>query len=689
VALLCLELPAQGGGRFRSPSSAEFEKPPLIAWQRNLDDALAEVAATGKPLLICVNMDGEIACDQLAARNYRNAEFAALTDGFVPVIASPARHNESDYDADGQRIPCPRFGRVICSEHIDIEPILYRAYFAGERVAPRHLAVTPEGETIFDLYLLNRLRRIDESLKKHGMPSAAPTARGEALPLDSADAADRSLVEDAFAVMPEEAQIELLEELGELPVRHPELQRLAIFSDSKQLRRAGIESLSRAPSLLAVNFFERACDEAEELGGLEGLIQALAALAAEDHEEAKRIFLTRKGLASTSRIVNLDAWTEALVEDPGRPAAMLSRSELETLDGKLEALERRSRQYPSDGELQLEIAATNMRYGLIQLSNGHNPSLLFQDALSAAERAEKRGAARGLALAYQSWSLYFMGDVDPAGQAAEQALPELLSIAESPLSAEILGIFASYRTRALYDAMRRGNDWSADWVADIHSAYRALALHGAGRVDQAAAHIDWLVYLNAFAQEGLAVEQALARFPRDPDVQECWRRRLLREEGPAGLITGYQRISPAPGEEGNFNWFAGYASLVAAEQFAQGGQALEAMDAYGQSIILFERSVQAEPSFKNNANHFMALALAGRARMAMGAESFEAAVGDVCAALARRPDSAEEIDGLGNTPLGTALLLAKALADQRLKELARSLKNRASELGFDLATGGD
>ena len=118
---------------------------------------------------------------------------------------------------------------------------------------------------------------------------------------------------------------------------------------------------------------------------------------------------------------------------------------------------------------------------------------------------------------------------EPATYAA--GLDGSTKIGSIKLSAEILAIFATCRTRDLYDAVTRGSDWPAEWVADIHSSYRSLALHGAQRVEQAAAHIDWLVFMKAFTQEGLAIDRALAKFPEDADVQECWRRRLLREEG--------------------------------------------------------------------------------------------------------------------------------------------------------------
>jgi hypothetical protein len=57
--------PARSGNQGSAPESfrvaddAQRAKPPLIQWQRTLDDALELQKKTGQPLLICVNMDGE------------------------------------------------------------------------------------------------------------------------------------------------------------------------------------------------------------------------------------------------------------------------------------------------------------------------------------------------------------------------------------------------------------------------------------------------------------------------------------------------------------------------------------------------------------------------------------------------------------------------------------------------------
>ena len=127
-----------------------------IVWQRNLADALAAQQASGLPLLIVVNQDGEAFNDRFATKVYQDPEFVALTEGYVCVIASPVQHNQADHDENGNRIDCPRFPGCTCSEHITIEPELYKRWFKEQRVAPRHLAVAADGTVLRDLAVFRR-----------------------------------------------------------------------------------------------------------------------------------------------------------------------------------------------------------------------------------------------------------------------------------------------------------------------------------------------------------------------------------------------------------------------------------------------------------------------------------------------------------------------------------------------------
>ena len=119
-----------------APTEADWLKPCLIKFQRTWEDAVAVAKETKRPLLICVNMDGEIASEHYAGIRYRQPQITKLYEPYVCVIASVYRHTPRDHDEHGNRILCPRFGSVTCGEHMAIEPGLYEKYFEGQRVAP-------------------------------------------------------------------------------------------------------------------------------------------------------------------------------------------------------------------------------------------------------------------------------------------------------------------------------------------------------------------------------------------------------------------------------------------------------------------------------------------------------------------------------------------------------------------------
>src|SRR6185503_20837320 len=80
-------------------------------------------------------------------------------------VASVFRHNPRDHDEAGRRIPCPRLGECTCGEHMALEPALFERFLSdGERVAPRHALILPDGTKAWDVSLAFDLRDIDREL---------------------------------------------------------------------------------------------------------------------------------------------------------------------------------------------------------------------------------------------------------------------------------------------------------------------------------------------------------------------------------------------------------------------------------------------------------------------------------------------------------------------------------------------
>ena len=149
----------------RAQSLAEpFPLERQILWQRTLDDALLIAKAQHRPILIAVNMDGESASERIVRERYHDPEFVALTRSFVCLPASIFRHSARDHDDQGRRIVSLRFGEVTSGEHYLLEPLLYDKYLGGERIAPRHAVIQPDGTKTFDLSLLFDFKDLDAAL---------------------------------------------------------------------------------------------------------------------------------------------------------------------------------------------------------------------------------------------------------------------------------------------------------------------------------------------------------------------------------------------------------------------------------------------------------------------------------------------------------------------------------------------
>src|SRR5262245_23657553 len=191
-----------------------------ILWQRDLDQALTLARAEDRPLFIAVNMDGESASDRIVCEEYRAAEFVADTRPFVCLVASVFRHNPRDYDEAGRRIPCPRLGECTCGEHMALEPALFERFLSdGERVAPRHAVILPDGKKAWDLSLCFDLHDIDRELAASAGAERARRGEGaSALPAEvpeldwlalaaRRDSRGRAALEERIARAPDEESL--------------------------------------------------------------------------------------------------------------------------------------------------------------------------------------------------------------------------------------------------------------------------------------------------------------------------------------------------------------------------------------------------------------------------------------------------------------------------------------------------
>jgi hypothetical protein len=269
-----------------APTAEDWTKPCLIAWQRTWEDALAVAEETGQAILICVNMDGEIASEHYAGVRYRQPEIAALYAPYVTVVASVYRHTPRDHDEEGRRIPCPRFGTVTCGEHIAIEPILYEKYFEGTRVAPRHIMIELDGAEQYDVFYAwdtaSVFQAVRDGIANRDAPP--PPARGDrSLPerVASRDAADRATVEAAFAAGDRDLQRALLEAAKAHPDAAPvDLLRLALSGLDLEMQKLALDALARSESAAAVDLIAETLRAPLAGAERESLVAALERLGA-------------------------------------------------------------------------------------------------------------------------------------------------------------------------------------------------------------------------------------------------------------------------------------------------------------------------------------------------------------------------------------------------------------------------
>ncbi|MEM7309185.1 MAG: hypothetical protein AAF682_21045 [Planctomycetota bacterium] len=665
-----------------APTAEDWALPCLIRWERTYDDALAVSAETQRPILICVNMDGEIASEHYAGIRYRREETAALYQPYVCVIASVYRHTPRDHDAEGNRVPCPRFGTVTCGEHIAIEPVLHQRYFEDTRVAPRHIMVELDKSETYDVYYAFDTASVFETIRK-GIaerdvePRELP--RGDR-PLGelvaSRHVADREAVETLYRTGDRATRTRLLEraiDLGEHPP--DDLLRMAVFGFDLELSKLARQALASSSSPGSVDLINEALRVPMDAAEREALIAALERIG-ESTPRAKTFAVVHRGLSAGSGAVDVDGWSAAL--DGSESAA--PPPEWSALAAQIEYRADATDARPDDPEARLQLAEswlalavdpeTAAALGADQATSPKYATLLFEDVRRAAREAEELGASGWRVDAAVALSSYYLGEFGLAQRRAEAAVRALPAGEESWNAMAVLGLFAQGRRNAIARAARAGESWPPEWVTDVHSAYSVIARHPLGTDLHAVAHYDFLADVRATGQAARVLTDGLTRFPDSQLLHDRLRANVLRERGVDALEETYEALLAREDASPNLVWFAGYTSLVAAEFHRRAATPAKAEAAYGRGIAHFERYIAAHPEQRDSSDHYVALALAGQARVALEAGEAARALGGVLASFDRRPLSAANLDGLGISPVGTAQMLrASLLAEERTAEV--------------------
>lgn len=697
---------ACAAARPQDPDGAASPAARRVQWQRTLADAEALAKATGRPLLLALNMDGESASDRIWHENYRDPRFVALTRRCVCVGASVFRHNATDYDAGGRRIECPRLCGLTCGEHIALEPALFERFFTdGERVAPRHALVRADGSVAFDLSLCFDLTDIDRALAAatDGLePWLPPTGDGWAALASRRDAAGRAALEAAVAAAVDPATVgEALAAIaahgdaGALPALRLVLMRSPDAPLDALQATAG--SLGLAASWHAV-----LRDRAQRLGPLPGglappadFAPLLAALAVSDAELRTRTWLCglaalapdagdapaadriwgavasvwsadvrgRAGQPPVSIAALLELGSTAIVGGEPLPRPGVPKHEPDpapALHERLRSLDDALARNRDDVEVLGAAGIASLDLGVHQLDAGdsHAP-LFFEDADRYLQRALAAAPDR-----YEWWiqrarATYYLQRFDEEREHGVQALrvrgfawPH--AAAELPALVQDAEAIEAVRWIGDADARRFAAVSPDDPVAAIGTLRSALTALGLAAVSPYGRGRDFVGFASLLESLGLLREElavlaaAQRRLPNDGELRQALATALWNG-GRWQLVPELADAAVRPAVAAEASWWAGYARLQVAEELRRRERPRAAVAQYADAAARFVAAAEHNPAYADNVRGYVAASWLGRGHaLAQGpAADRRGAAACLAQAVATGADLSALRDGLG------------------------------------------
>jgi tetratricopeptide (TPR) repeat protein len=161
------------------------------------------------------------------------------------------------------------------------------------------------------------------------------------------------------------------------------------------------------------------------------------------------------------------------------------------------------------------------------------------------------------------------------------------------------------------------------------------------------------------------LDEGLSRYPESWLLHDRLRSQILGEKRVAELEATYERMLARPNAAPNLEWFAGYSSIVAAEYHRRAGQREQAVAAYRRAIAHYRKLVEKSPEAAPSADHYVAVALAGQARIAYESGDDEQALAQVIQSFERKPSAAASLDGLNFSAVDTAKMLRARCVEKK------------------------
>lgn len=665
-----------------APTAADWAKPCLITWQRTYDDAVALSQKTGRSILLCINMDGEIASEHYAGIRYRQPEIAALYKPYINVIASVYRHTPRDHDEEGHRILCPRFGGVTCGEHIAIEPILYEKFLDGQRIAPRHIMVELDGSETYDVFhafdtdsVFKAIREGGERIEKRDLPKV----RGDQTIVErvtSTDSGDRNAVEAAYINGDRALRRKILEKALAANAPAPVgLLRLALFGFDEELANTARQILANATSVDAIDLIAEALRVAMPKAQRDELVAAMERLGGKS-ADARTLAAVHRGLSTGSAVIDVKKWSAVI--DPTATPSMDYSEAAARISQVDHAFEKK------DAAAHVGVAQAFLLRAVDGFADPvvstRQAEALLGDALASANEAKKLGAKGYGVNSVLAVIAYLNDDPTEARKLSVLAMKDIPDEASDWNSMIVLGLFAEQRRSAIRGALTRRKSWPREWLADLHAAHTILIKHPHGTVSQATTYHDFLLSLRAWRKASTILNAAIDRFPDSSPLHDRLRAAVIQRDGVNGLEAEYKRRLASNDASVNLPWFAGYASIVTAEFHHRSRRLKAAMNAYDRAIAHYEDCIRANADTRPTSDHYVAMALGGKARTAFEQQDLKTSLSCVLASFKRKASSAASLDGLNLSTVDTAKMLLSKLKTSNHPTMASRLKKALDQL---------
>ncbi|MFT7619229.1 MAG: hypothetical protein ACI97A_002879 [Planctomycetota bacterium] len=682
-----IQVPGGREAMWPAPTVEDWRKPVGITFQRTWEDAVALSKDSGKAILVCINMDGEIASEHYAGIRYRQPDITKLYEPYICVIASTYRHTPHDHDENGERIPCPRFGSVTCGEHISIEPYLFEKYMEGKRIAPRHIMVELDGQETYDVYHAfdtdSVFKAIEDGITKRKI-QPKPQVKGDRTLVEkvaSRDIKDRVEVESAFKNGDKDLRRSLLLAAIEQGANGPtELLRLGLFGFDEEMNALARKALQKTESKGSTDLIAEALSvplEPQERNALLGALDRLG----KKVPKARRLAQVQRGLSSDSKDVKTATWQRAIAQ-----GATYTPASREAVSGTLKA---QNESFESkDPKERLSLARAFLSRATASPSDSRAErrvrDALLGDAIEAAKATLELEEDNWGATTILAVSNYYLGKKDKAYEFAITAGKLTPDQPQSHQAMLVMGLLAEHRRNQISDAIRDKKDWPRSWLTDLHAAYGVLGKHPHGDASQVTMHYDFLVWLGAWGKANRALRNGMTRFPNSWAIHDRYRTRILNRYGVARLEASYAKLMEQENAHPNLPWYAGYASLVAAEFHRRSNRFDKALKSYDLGISLFEKASAADEDNRKTSDHYVAMAHGGKARIYYEQNKNAQGVKEILASLNRSQGSGATLDGLNISTVDTAKMMRQRLHEKKNTDLGATLEEALKKLPREL-----